>query len=136
MLRVLSIAIAIALGLVVLYFSWIPDPAMGKIHWMPRAIGHWADRHGRLRTGVPFLPLGILLGLYLTRKRAILKWWLLVWLGLTSFVSAAEVGQLFIPRRVFDLRDIFWGSMGSAVGLLFVGTLWHIYRRTLGKLRS
>lgn len=31
-------------------------------------------------------------------------------------VLAAEIGQLFLPNRHFDIKDIFCGLLGSYVG--------------------
>ena len=121
MARWIAIAVAATLGLMVLYFSWLPDPALGQVHWLPDAVGRWADRHSTLRTGVPLVPLGVLVMVYLLHKRRGLRWWLMAWLGLTLLVLTAEIGQIFIPRRVFDLADVAWGSVGSAVGMVVGG---------------
>lgn len=106
----------------VFYFSWLPDPALAHVKWLPAGLTSWADRHGRLRTAVPFAGLGLLAGLALARQGQPMLVWLRVWLLLAGVVVAAETGQLLIPRRVFDWRDIGWGMIGSLAGL-FPGIL-------------
>lgn len=83
---------------------------------MPSWLAHWADKHGQLRTGVPFLLLGLMIVGLLKRELSRAGYWL-VWCGLVGVVVLAEVGQLFLPRRHFDGMDIIWGGVGAALGL-------------------
>jgi VanZ family protein len=54
----------------------------------------------------------------LALKNRPLRWWLYSWLGFIAVVSIAEFGQLFLPHRVFDWRDIVWGTIGAIIGLV------------------
>ena len=101
----------------VLYLSWIPDPAMKKVGWLPEWLSGWADENATLRTGVPFVLLGLLAGGWLIRKRSGCIAWLVALAALLLLVLVAEAGQLLIPRRVFDWEDIAWGACGAGVGL-------------------
>lgn len=105
------------LAILVCYLSWIPDPDMVRIHWMPSWIARWADEYPRLRTGVPFVLLGALAGGGLVARRARFIHWIGVWMLLCLWVVIAETGQLLLPHRVFDLADIAWGGAGGIAGL-------------------
>lgn len=108
---------AAALVAAVFYFSWIPDPSMARLDWMPPAVGRWADRFPTLRTGMPFVPLGGIVGVWLCHHRSGWRHGIIAWAGLTGIVTLAELGQLALPLRVFDLEDIFWGATGAGLGL-------------------
>lgn len=101
----------------ILYLSRTPDPAMVRIDWLPASVGAWADRHGTLRTGVALVPPGGLLGLWLAVNRRAIKDWITGGSCLLTLVIVAELGQLVIPRRVFDWRDILWGGAGIICGM-------------------
>ena len=118
----------IGLGLVgaIFYFSWVPDPAMQDQKWLPQWLRTWADRYDQLRTGVPLVPLGFIGGIYLAWRRSPLPHWPMLWLGLSGLVLLAELGQVLLPRRRFDLMDVFWGSAGAAVGVASAGGLFYL----------
>jgi len=117
-MKILMISLAAIIGLLVIYLSWIPNPAMATIHWMPRWLGEWADAYPRFRTAVPFFGLGGLVGVFfISTERMSFRNGVITWSALTGLVVACELGQLMIPRRVFDLNDILWGSVGGAAGL-------------------
>jgi glycopeptide antibiotics resistance protein len=101
----------------VFFLSWIPDPALVRCSWVPAEIGQWADRHVTLRTGVAMVPLGLVLGIGLVGTQQKLRAWLLGGISLTAVVVVAELGQLLLPRRVFDFKDILWGTAGAITGL-------------------
>lgn len=116
-LRTTGVGAALLVIGMVFYLSWIPDPRFGNLGWLPAWLSDWADEYGRLRTAVPFLPLGLLAGsaLYFgQRKKADWAWTLL---ALTGVVTIAELGQILLPKRVADWRDIVCGAMGSAAGM-------------------
>ena len=101
----------------VFYLSWIPSPQLTQLGWMPHWLGEWADRFGRLRTGVPFVVIGLLAGLLLRIfKRKPIDWGL-AFLFLTCVVMTAELGQSSLSLRVVDWQDVAWGMVGSAVGM-------------------
>jgi hypothetical protein len=116
-MKIITLGFGAVLVILVLYLSWIPNPAMATVHWLPRWLGHWADDFPRFRTAVPFFGLGALvgIGLLMTGRNHRDGW--IAWAAMTGLVIACELGQLFMPRRVCDLNDIFWGSAGAAAGL-------------------
>ena len=85
---------------------------------MPSEIGAWADRHDTLRTGVAMIPLGLFLGLWLSCGRHPSTHWIYGFLALLATVVVAEAGQLLLSSRVFDVRDILWGGVGSLAGIV------------------
>ena len=99
----------------VFYFSWLPNPEIGSKSYFPKAIGHWINYYGNLRTAVPFALLGGLGEFFIkkngTRPRLVLLGLLLL------IVTVAELGQLVLPKRHFDWADIGWGAVGSVVGI-------------------
>jgi hypothetical protein len=106
-------------GLVsVFYFSWEPQPDFRTLSFVPGWLARWSNTHDTLRTGIPFIFLGFLSGLWLGDSDKPRIWWLFTWLSFVLIVIIAETGQLFLPTRVFDWRDIVWGTAGSFFGLL------------------
>ena len=114
--------IVILLVCVVLYFSWLKSPKIGVSILIPNWAVTWVDanENDTIRTAVPFVFLGLLFGIQLIQKKASLKWWLISLLFLTLLVFLAELGQLFLPLRSFDWKDISWGIIGSGIGLLII----------------
>lgn len=110
--------------IVVFYFSWIDSPRLSLTGLLPDFITKRTDsrRYENLRTGVPFIFLGLVIGLKLILKKASLRYWVLSFFCLTALVVVAELGQLFLPLRTFDLKDVFWGSIASFFTLLIVYT--------------
>lgn len=106
----------------VLYLSWIPVPRMGLVWFIPHGLAHWADenRNDDIRTAVPLVPLGLLVGAQLIRQSRPWAQWLLAWAGLSTLVLVAEVGQVFMVQRSFSLLDVAWGAAGALVGLSFM----------------
>lgn len=106
-------------AVLVLYLSWQPQPQM-MAHWfIPRWLAVWADesRNDTIRTAVPLVVLGCLTGGWLAGQGQPWRQWLWAWFGLSGLVVVAEIGQLFIASRSFDLKDIGWGIAGALVGL-------------------
>jgi hypothetical protein len=101
----------------VFYFSWLPQPDFRTISFIPGWLARWSNTHDTLRTAIPFLFLGIYAGLWLTYSKKSPIWWLFTWLAFVLIAIIAEVGQVFLPLRVFDLRDILWGCAGTLSGL-------------------
>lgn len=101
----------------IIYLSWIPSPRMIEVGWMPGWLTRWADAHDQLRTAVPFFLFGGLIGFAGVPRRRGAGFYGVAWLALTLLVTAVELRQLSLPRRVFDGADIFWGSVGAGVGL-------------------
>lgn len=104
------------------YFSWISDPRLEITGVLPKWVTDWTDieQNETIRTAIPFLILGVLMGIYLSIRTSPTRYW---WLALLIFlfvVSLAELGQLFLPLRNCDILDILWGVTGSGLGLLLI----------------
>lgn len=106
--------------LAVFYFSWLSSPRLGLSGTLPVWLVSWADasENENLRTGVPFIFLGFLTAVLLIRNSAPINKWLFFWFSLIMLAVIAELGQLFLPLRSFDLEDIAWAAIGAAVGLI------------------
>jgi hypothetical protein len=111
--RFLVGAVWVALIVAVLYLSWIPNPRLADEPLLPSWLGEWADAFDQLRTGVPFVLLGMLGQSFLFSRHP-----LSLFIGLFLFIVLVEYGQTYIPRRNFDWLDIAWAVVGSAVGQL------------------
>ncbi len=103
----------------IFYLSWVPNPQLGLLWFMPGWLAQWTDANENesLRTGVPFIVLGALVAVWLLDSGYAWYGWLVAWLGLVGVVLIAEVGQLFISGRYFDWLDILWGAVGAATGI-------------------
>jgi len=91
-----------------IYLSVRPSAAMTTVRWLPRFIAVWADHHGRFCNFPAYAMLAVpfLMVTTNTLRRACVVALLVV------FVALLELVQLWIPTRVADLRDIFWGGAG------------------------
>ena len=116
--------ILVGAGLV-LYLSWLPVPKMAQVWFIPAKVAGWADenRNDTIRTAVPMVGLGWLIGGWLALQSRPWWQWLLAGAGLAGLVVLAELGQLFVASRSFDLGDIGWGIAGGVVGLGMVAAL-------------
>ena len=105
--------------LLVFYLSWLPSPDFQESWYFPSQLVIWTNSHGRLRTGVPFVFLGLLAD-FLPRPNEIksLSFYLSYLLLLSLVVTIAEIGQLFLSHRHFDMIDIVWGVLGGVAGIL------------------
>ena len=104
---------------IIFYLSWLPDPHIGKVWFIPNFLRKWVDanENENLRTAIPFILLGIISSIYLTILKAGLKLWITIFITSLLIVIIAETGQLFLPNRVFDLRDMGWGCVGTVLGM-------------------
>jgi hypothetical protein len=59
--KILVYGVALFLGILICYLSWIPDPQLIHVSFIPSWLGEWADSFSRLRTGCPFVILSFLL---------------------------------------------------------------------------
>jgi VanZ like family len=106
----------------ILLASWAPDSRMTALRWVPGWLANWADRDPNLRTAIPFIPLAFLLTHGFRSCK--LKWpaaWAVLLCGLCLLFS--EFGQVFLPLRTADVRDLLWGGVGIAVGTGLAGIL-------------
>jgi hypothetical protein len=118
------------LMVLILAASWAPDSRMTALSWVPGWLGAWADRDPNIRTAIPFIPLTFLLVRGLATSN--LKW-PLAWAVLVSGVCLgfSELGQVFLPLRTADVRDLLWGGAGILGGAVFTWVAGH-WRRTAG----
>jgi hypothetical protein len=129
LMRPLLLIILLFVGAaLIFYLSWLPDPQIGLSNFVPDWIAEWADAKSNetIRTSVPFIFLGLLIGFWLLRGENFLKQWLLYWLLLIAIVLVAELGQLFLPNRIFDWRDVAWGACGAAGGMSLINILYRL----------
>jgi VanZ like family len=112
----------------VFYFSWIPQPDFRKLSFIPDWLANWSNTHDTLRTGIPFIFLGLYSGLWLIYSNGSLIRWLFAWFAFVLIVVVAESGQLFLPQRVFDWRDIIWGCAGALCGLLTAAIFYRLIK--------
>jgi hypothetical protein len=98
------------LGLAI-FLSLRTSPATSTVSWLPKFITHWADRHGQL-CNFPAYGLLALPFLFIApdmRRQAQIV------LGIFDLVALIEVIQFWIPTRVCDTGDVFWGWLGASV---------------------
>ncbi len=121
-----------AFGVFLIFFlSWKANPNLKETPFIPEWLSNWADysHNNQRRTGVPFMGLGLLAGIYfIYSKRTAPVNWIFAWLILGIVVCMAEVGQYFIPARSLDMKDVFWGGLGAGIGLLFPYFAWLLIR--------
>jgi hypothetical protein len=127
--NILFYALALVGAGLVLYLSWRTHPRMEEVGFIPDWVSAWADerRNDTLRTAVPFVALGWLVGGWLWMHGRPWRQWLWAWAALVVLVIVAEIGQVFMPERSFDLADIGWGAAGALLGLGTVATLRRLY---------
>lgn len=116
--------VTIGAGLV-LYLSWRSQPVMGYVWFIPKPIAVWADKqeNDTIRTAVPLVGLGVLVGMQLAWQRRPMWQWLAAWVLMLALVILAEAGQYFRAYRSFDVADIVWGGVGAAIGLALISVL-------------
>lgn len=117
MLRYLIIIFIVLGSCLVFYFSWLPNPNIGIKPYFPKWLGEWTNKNGNLRTAVPFVFLGILLEFGFVDLKEVWKKRFIILIILVGIVIVAELGQLFLPKRHFDIEDILWGISGSILGI-------------------
>lgn len=124
-MRLLFVALIVFIISLIFYLSWLPQPQMKLISIIPAWLADWADENENdtIRTGVPFVFLGLLVGLRMITVKYIWRQWFASLLVMATIVLLAEVGQLFIPKRSFDWLDVAWGIGGGSCGLLIATLL-------------
>lgn len=105
--RRLAVVGAILCAAALAYLSLRPSAFVGEVNWIPSSLGRWADRHGVLRNAAAFFVFGFFYFACLSRRGLHL-------IALGVFAVLIEVGQLWLPHRVFDWRDI----VASLAGLV------------------
>lgn len=89
---------------------------MTTIGWVPVWLAEIADFDPNLRTAVPFIPLSLVLAVLFNRSgiRRPARFAFICCFGL---VGVAELGQIVLPARTADWRDVGWGLIGTLLGL-------------------
>ena len=121
--KIVLLLLLLVIG-VVFYFSWLPDPSFTDQTYLPRWLLNWSNHYYNLRTAVPFVVLGFLLESYTQYKSSNDRSFninlnFIRNIGIAAIVVCVdEGGQLMIIRRHADLRDVFYGILGSLIGAL------------------
>lgn len=111
--RRFSLILGVLAVLPLAYLALRPSPFVAEVSWIPPSIGEWADRNGIFRNTVAFFALGLFYFALIGRR----------WphaLALALFATLIEVAQIWIPHRVFDLKDIAASLAGLALAWLLV----------------
>lgn len=109
----------------IFYFSWLPDPSLKNETYLPKWLLDWSNDYYNLRTAIPFLVLGFLLEAYMQQKSSNETIYnnnlhLIKSIGIaTIIVCIAEGGQFLLRKRNPDLMDVFYGILGSIIGVFF-----------------
>lgn len=121
-MKLLIVAGGVVTTFLVFYFSWLPNPDVGDVLPARGWISQWVNANGNSRTAVPFIFLGGLgeLSLINQKNKPRRRAWLMLYV--IGVVTVAEVGQLWLPRRNFDLWDIVYGGLGAIVGMFLVNS--------------
>lgn len=121
--KTVQILLLCAVG-AVFYYSWLPSPDFSNESYLPTWLVRWSNYYYNLRTALPFLVIGFLVESY-TYQGAIVekeKNVILLYLRNLGFsaiiVCLAEGGQFLIQGRSPDLKDVFFGVLGSIIGAL------------------
>ena len=119
--------------LIVFYFSWIWSPRFEYNYFVPKWLAGWADQHANdnLRTAVPFCFIGIALSCFLLLKKYTLKIWGITWIAIVFIAFVAELGQLGLPLRSFDWKDVYWGAIGALLPMLFMYMITFLYKNRI-----
>src|SRR5262249_6990720 len=116
----------VALLAAVVYLSWKPSPSISQVGWIPPVLRAWFDGNDGWKNFIGFglLALALLKG-WRYRAGDSSKAWpreRKLFLGFCCFVVIMEIGQLALPLRTCDWRDVLvgWASGVMAWALLYV----------------
>lgn len=108
----------------IFYLSWLPDPSLKNETYFPKWLLDWSNHYYNLRTAIPFLAVGFLLAA--NKQQNISKeinnnnFNFIQNIGIAAIiVCVAEIGQFLIRERNPDLMDVFYGILGSMIGVYF-----------------
>lgn len=104
------------------FFALRTSPFMQELPWLPGWLSAWADRHWVLRSFVGFFAFGLLWFVIVSVRPAHAA-------ALALFGTAVEVAQIWIPRRVFDWKDIGASILGVLAAWLVVVAAGIVFRR-------
>ncbi|MCG9793531.1 VanZ family protein [Flavobacterium algicola] len=117
----------------VFYYSWLPDSNMRSEHYLPQWLLRWSNTNFNIRTAVPFVAFGFLLGAYsFYKNETVWKENLILFLfrnlGIaTIVVLIAEGGQFLIANRSPDMMDVLYGILGSLIG----GLMYQLFNKLI-----
>lgn len=102
------------------------DAFMRSMDAVPAPLPAWistADAERLLNT-LMFVPLGATIALLLHRRL-----WPLAILAGFAMSAAVEYAQATIPGRVPDAADVFWNTVGAAIGVVLLTSTRLVHRR-------
>lgn len=132
-MKILLIFLNLALIIGVFYFSWLPDSELKSETYLPNWVLKWCNEYYNIRTAVPFILFGLVLeirsGLQVsvTKNSSIYN---ALWS--TLIIIIAEVGQYFTKERHPDIYDIFYGIIGTFIGIF----LYYITFKLIKKIKN
>ncbi len=106
------------------YLSWKPAPGINEIPWMPSLLGRWFDHYDGWKNFIGFCWLAFVLlmawrepsgkaGPTRAAGRGIRE--LRLFAGFCCLVALLEIGQLALPKRTCDWRDVLVGWLGGLI---------------------
>jgi hypothetical protein len=116
------------LGFALFIFGFLAlrsSPYLTEVLWIPRWLASWSDANGVIRNPPAFAALYILCVICLGWSCR--HWLLLLTCGLAI---ALEVGQLWLPERVADWRDVMASWVGALAGYGLVMLIWRQILKT------
>ena len=106
----------------VFLFSWLPNPSFKTYGLLPLPLARWADENYNIRTAIPFFMMA-----YLARvlKISVNK----IFIMGSLLVLLAELIQIALPLRHFDIFDIAYGISGLGMGtLIYAVQIWVLHK--------
>lgn len=101
-------AVVLGAAAVLAFLALRASPYLGDLPWLPRWLSRWADHHGVARNAAAFLGFGLLFFPLAGRRWPQIA-------GAAAFSIALELAQLWIPARIFDMKDIAASLLGLAL---------------------
>jgi len=106
------------------YLSWKPVPGIEQVAWMPSSLGRLFDRNDGWKNFIGFglVALTLLKAWHeptgkasARRASARASRAPILFAGFCCFVALLEIGQLTLPKRTCDWRDVLAGWFGGLV---------------------
>jgi hypothetical protein len=109
---------------VAVYLSWKPAPGIKQVEWIPSRFGSWFDDNDGWKN---FIGFGLVALTFLmawrepsghpnpTRVPGKISGELRLLAGFCGLVALLEIGQLVLPKRTCDWRDVLAGWLGGLV---------------------
>jgi len=119
-LKYIGILLFILITGSILYFSWVPNSHLASLHWLPWWLTNWTDKeeNSNVRTSIPMFLWGFFASyIFRIEKNSFKKIIGFSFLGFALLLLAEGV-QRFLPNRIADWGDVFWGCVGLFSGIL------------------